>query len=200
MRDGKVIGKLATRDATAEALARMMVGREVLLRVQKKPADPRSPLLVVQRVCLKNRDGSLALDDISFEVRAGEILAVAGVEGNGQTELIEVLAGLKRPDSGEIILEGRQVAALGPHDHKSLGVAHIPEDRHRRGLLLDFDLAENSMLGVHYRPPVASASGLLNQTAINKRAHEIIENFDVRPPQAELPARALSGGNQQKLI
>ncbi|PYP84173.1 MAG: heme ABC transporter ATP-binding protein [Blastocatellia bacterium AA13] len=199
MRDGKVIGNLATRDATAEALARMMVGREVLLRVQKKPADPRSPLLVVQRVCLKNRDGSLALDDISFEVRAGEILAVAGVEGNGQTELIEVLAGLKRPDSGEIILEGRQVAALGPHDHKSLGVAHIPEDRHRRGLLLDFDLAENSILGLHRDPPV-SGPFLLNKQFIAERAKRLIKDYDVRPPDAELPARGFSGGNQQKLI
>ena len=148
-------------------------------------------------------DGTRRLDGVSLEVRAGEIVGIAGVEGNGQTELIEALAGLILPPaiSGTIGFMGRDITRRGPRARKELGIAHIPEDRHRRGLLLDFDLAENSILGVHYRRPVVSAAGvLLDDDAISKRAKRIIKDFDVRPPNAELPARALSGGNQQKLI
>ena len=199
MRDGKVIGGLATKDATASELARMMVGREVLLRVEKREAEPRSPTLSVQCVSLKNPDGGVALYDVSFTVREGEILAIAGVEGNGQTELIEVLAGLRRPDSGEVRLDGRNITPLGPHERKSLGVAHIPEDRRRRGLLLDFDLAENSILGLHSDRPVSGAF-LLNKQFITARAERLVKDYDVRPPDIKLAARGFSGGNQQKLI
>ncbi|MGI8494107.1 MAG: ABC transporter ATP-binding protein, partial [Pyrinomonadaceae bacterium] len=201
MRDGKVVGNVETAETSAKDLARMIVGRDVLLRVEKTDASPKENVLSVQNLSVKNAHGE-ALRDVSFEVKAGEIVGVAGIEGNGQTELIEAIAGLVAASnlSGTIYFEGKNITNLSARQHKELGIAHIPEDRHKRGLLLDFDLAENSMLGVHYRPPIATASGLLNNAAINKRVNEIIQKFDVRPPNAELAAKSLSGGNQQKLI
>ena len=156
-------------------------------------------MLSVQALSLRNPDGGVALHEVSFEARAGEIVAIAGVEGNGQTELIEVLAGLKRPTSGSVIMEGKNITSLGPRARKCLGVAHIPEDRHRRGLLLDFDLAENSILGLHRDRPVSGAV-LLNRQFITQRAERLVRDYDVRPPNTELAARGFSGGNQQKLI
>ncbi len=201
MRDGKVVGEVKTSETSAKNLARMIVGRDVLLRVEKTDASPKENVLKVENLSVKNAHGE-ALNGVSFEVKAGEIVGIAGIEGNGQTELIEAIAGLTPQANlnGSIELFGNDITRTNARRRKELGIAHIPEDRHRRGLLLDFDLAENSMLGVHYRPPVSSGVGILNQTAISKRANEIIENFDVRPPNAELPARALSGGNQQKLV
>jgi simple sugar transport system ATP-binding protein len=133
-------------------------------------------------------------------VRAGEIVGIAGIEGNGQTELIEALSGLLKASGGRVEFEGKDITNRNARELKELGIAHIPEDRHKRGLLLHFDLAENSILGVHYRPPVAATAGFMNNAAIDKRIGEIIENFDVRPRNPALPAKALSGGNQQKLI
>jgi ABC-type uncharacterized transport system ATPase subunit len=149
------------------------------------------------------RGGAKAVNDVSFEVRSGEIVGIAGVEGNGQTELIEALAGLTEPPqlSGSIKFEGQDITNLGARIRRELGIAHIPEDRHRRGLLLDFSLAENAILGVHYRPPIVSTAGVfLDDNAINERVNGIIKTFDVRPPNPALPSKALSGGNQQKLI
>lgn len=201
MRDGKVVGGVQTKATNAAELARMMVGREVLLRVEKADATPGSAELQVTNLSVAGREGK-AVDNVSFEVRKGEIVGIAGVEGNGQTELIEALAGLVEHSklSGAIKLEGRDITKEGARIRRELGIAHIPEDRHRRGLLLEFDLAENSILGVHYREPIVAFAGFLDQQAIRTRANEIIEGFDVRPPNADLPARALSGGNQQKLI
>jgi simple sugar transport system ATP-binding protein len=195
MRDGKVVGERQTSQTNAAELARLMVGREVLLRVEKDAAHPQAVVLSVQNLAL----GS-TLNDVSFEVRAGEIVGLAGVEGNGQTELIEVLAGLQHATSGRIELQGREVSRLSARALKEAGIAHIPEDRHRRGLLLDFDLADNTILGTHYRAPAATTAGLLDDKAIAAKADRLIHAFDVRPPNAALPARALSGGNQQKLI
>jgi simple sugar transport system ATP-binding protein len=159
--------------------------------------------LSVQNLSITKAGGNKRVDNISFDVSAGEILGIAGVEGNGQTELIEALAGLVNPAhlSGKILFAGRDISREGARLRRELGIAHIPEDRHRRGLLLEFDLAENSILGVHYRKPIVSLGGVfLDGGAVQQRAQEIIEGFDVRPADAELPARALSGGNQQKLI
>jgi len=204
MRDGKVVGRVQTKDTNAAELARMMVGREVLLRVEKPEPKVGEPELVVSNLTLTKRDGSKPINDVSFQVRKGEIVGIAGVEGNGQTELIEALAGLIEPGhlSGEINFEGKNITRAGARSRRELGIAHIPEDRHRRGLLLDFTLAENSILGVHYRPPIAAAVGgvFLDESAIHQRVTAIIKNFDVRPPNEMLPARSLSGGNQQKLI
>ncbi len=201
MRDGRVVGQVQTKETNAAELARMMVGREVLLRVEKPEANPGFAELTVRNLSVAGREGK-AVDDVSFEVRKGEIVGIAGVEGNGQTELIEALAGLVEHSrlSGEIKLEDQNITREGARIRRELGIAHIPEDRHRRGLLLEFDLAENSILGVHYRKPIVAYAGFLDHEAIRTRANEIIEGFDVRPANPDLPARALSGGNQQKLI
>jgi general nucleoside transport system ATP-binding protein len=217
MRDGRVVGDLKTSATSAAELARLMVGRDVLLRVEKTPANPGATVLTVRNLSIAASDGASSsraarqsqprrqrVDDVSFEVRAGEIVGIAGVEGNGQTELIEALAGLV-PQShirGSVTFGGRELRSLTARRRREIGIAHVPEDRHRRGLLLEFSLAENAILGVHYRPPAASGLGtlLLDQKAIDQRAELIVREFDVRPPNPALPARALSGGNQQKLI
>jgi ABC-type uncharacterized transport system ATPase subunit len=207
MRDGRVVGQVHTRDTNAAELARLMVGRDVLLRVEKTPAMPAisgEAVLTVRGLGVASDEGTRRLDGVSFEVRRGEIVGIAGVEGNGQTELIEALAGLIPPArlAGSVLLDGKDVTSLGAGERKKLGIAHVPEDRHRRGLLLDFDLSENSILGVQNRPPAVSGPGgvWLDQPAIRDRALRIVREFDVRPPDPDLPARALSGGNQQKLI
>src|SRR5207253_11482461 len=160
-------------------------------------------VLKVQNLSVMGRGDSKRVDNVSFDLRAGEIVGVAGVEGNGQTKLIEALARLipGSYSSGTIAFESRDITQLDARKRKELGIAHGPEDRHRRGLLLDFSLAENTILGVHYRKPAVSGGGiLLDQKGIQKRAEQVIRDFDVRPPNPLLPARALSGGNQQKLI
>jgi ABC-type uncharacterized transport system ATPase subunit len=204
MRDGRSVRRLQTKDTNAAELAHLMVGREVLLRVDKPEATVGTTKLSVRNLLVKGPGAIARLDRVSFDVRAGEIVGIAGVEGNGQTELIEALAGLTPPSqlSGEVRLDGQDITRLGARIRRELGVAHIPEDRHRRGLLLEFDLAENSILGVHYRKPaVAYAGGIfLDNPAIRRHAAGIIDAFDVRPANPDLSARALSGGNQQKLI
>ena len=200
MRDGKTVGNVKTSETSAKDLARMIVGRDVLLRVEKTDAQPTETILRVENLTVKNAHGE-ALDRISFEVKKGEIVGIAGIEGNGQTELIETIAGLTAAGklSGRVEFFGTEITNLSARKRKELGIARIPEDRHKRGLLLDSDLEENSILGVHYRPPVTSG-GFLNSSAIGVRTKEIIENFDVRPPNPQLSAKSLSGGNQQKLI
>lgn len=199
MRDGRTVGHVKTSETNAKELAHMIVGRDVLLRVEKTDATPAATVLEVKDLKVHGRHG-LAVDGVSFQVRAGEIVGIAGIEGNGQTELIEALSGLLKTTGGAVEFDGKNITDHNARELKELGIAHIPEDRHKRGLLLNSDLAENSILGVHYRPPVASGAGFMNSSAIQKRVREIIENFDVRPPDATLSAKSLSGGNQQKLI
>jgi general nucleoside transport system ATP-binding protein len=204
MRDGRVVGDLKTADTSAPALARLMVGREVLLRVEKPPARAGAVVLSVRNLSVAGREGPPRLDRISFEVRAGEIVGIAGVEGNGQTELVEALAGLvpRARVSGSILFGGADITGLDARHRRDIGIAHVPEDRHRRGLLLDSTLSENAILGVHYRAPAVTGIGdvLLNLDGIEQRTDHVIREFDVRPPNRRLHARALSGGNQQKLI
>jgi ABC-type uncharacterized transport system ATPase subunit len=204
MRDGKVIGHRQTISTNAAELARLMVGRDVLLRVEKPEAKPSANTLTVRGLSVLSPDGSRPVNDASFTVRAGEIVGIAGVEGNGQTELIEALAGLIEPSriTGEIIFDGKNITKLDPRMRREYGLAHIPEDRHRRGLLLEFTVAENSILGVHYRSPIAAHAGhvWLDDGAVRRHATAIISEFDVRPADPDLPAGSLSGGNQQKLI
>ena len=204
MRDGKVVGEVRTSETNAAELARLMVGREVLLRVEKPDAKPGAPVIEIDRLSISGRDGTKRLNNISLEVRAGEIVGVAGVEGNGQTELIEALAGLI-PGSyitGKMSFEGNDITNADARRRKELGIAHVPEDRHRRGLLLDSSLAENTILGVHYRKPAVTGPGdvILDEKGIRRRTEQVIRDFDVRPPNPALTARSLSGGNQQKLI
>jgi ABC-type uncharacterized transport system ATPase subunit len=203
MRDGHVVGELKTSETNAAELARLMVGRDVLLRIEKPEATVGETVLGVDGLTVTTIDKTARLKNVTFEVRSGEIVGIAGVEGNGQTELIEAIAGLVAPArmTGRLLFQGQDITRTSARQRKELGIAHIPEDRHRRGLLLDFDLAENSILGVHYRPPsVSSLNILLDDKAIRRRAEQIIKDFDVRPTDPDLPARALSGGNQQKLI
>jgi simple sugar transport system ATP-binding protein len=201
MRDGKVVGNVKTLETSTKDLARMIVGRDVLLRVEKTDSQPKENILSVKNLSVKNAHDN-ALNDVSFSVEAGEIVGIAGIEGNGQTELVEAIAGLVAASnaSGTIYFEGKNITNISARQRKELGIAHIPEDRHRRGLLLDFHFAKNSIFGIHYPTPVSTNLRLLNDSAINKRVKEIIENFDVRPPNPELSAKSLSGGNQQKLI
>jgi ABC-type uncharacterized transport system ATPase subunit len=204
MRDGRVVGSLVTRQTSAAEIARLMVGRDVLLRVEKPKATPGAVRLDVSGLTVTGAGGTRRLANVSFRVAAGEIVGIAGVEGNGQTELIEAIAGLVPPArvSGSVRLDGRDILRLDARSRHELGIAHIPEDRHRRGLLLDFDLTENAILGVHYREPAVSRAGsvLLDRPGIRSRAEQVIRDFDVRPPEPSLRARSLSGGNQQKLI
>lgn len=199
MRDGKTVGHVKTSETSAKDLARMIVGRDVLLRVEKTDAKPGETVLSVNGLTVAGRHGS-AVDDISFEVHAGEIVGIAGIEGNGQTELVEALAGLIKSKNGRVEFNSKDITNKDARSIKELGIAHIPEDRHKRGLLLDSDLAENAILGVHYRAPIASGAGIISTSAVSGRVREIIQNFDVRPPNPELSARTLSGGNQQKLV
>jgi simple sugar transport system ATP-binding protein len=219
MRDGRVVAARPARGLDTATLARLIVGREAPQRIAKRPAHPGAPVLAVRGLTVpaaggasgaSARGGRPRLDQVSFDVRAGEILGIAGIEGNGQSELIDAIAGLADPaaggSSGTMILAGPggavDLAGTAPRRRRELGIAHIPEDRHRRGLVLDLDLAENSILGVHERPPVAVGPlrGWLDRAAIARRAAAILARFEVRPAALGLPARALSGGNQQKLV
>ncbi len=195
MRDGQVVGNLVTTNTNAAEIARLMVGRDVLLRVEKSEAHPKDAVLKVEELQLLPNAKA-----ISFNVRAGEIVGIAGVEGNGQTQLIEILAGLRKAPGGIFSVNGQNCTNFSARKIKETGVAHIPEDRHRRGLLLDSNMVENSMLGMHYRTPLASGLGLLDNKAAVAKATRLVHDFDVRPPNVNLLARVFSGGNQQKLI
>lgn len=199
MRDGRTVGHVITAETNVQELARLIVGRDVLLRVEKTDAKPAASVLEVSDLKVNGKHG-LAVDGVSFEVRSGEIVGIAGIEGNGQTELIEALAGLAKPSGGSVRFNRNDVTNCTARQLKELGIAHIPEDRHKRGLLLQSDLSDNSILGVHYRPPIAAASGFVSGTAVGKRVSGIIEKFDVRPGDAAQTAKSLSGGNQQKLV
>ncbi len=199
MRDGKSVGNVKTSETTAKDLARMIVGRDVLLRVDKTDAEPKNVVLEVKNLVVSGKTVN-SVNGVSFAVRAGEIVGIAGIEGNGQTELIEALSGLIKSSGGSVEFDGKDITNRTARELKELGIGHIPEDRHKRGLLLHCDLGENSILGVHYRQPIAAAAGFMNTGVISKRVNEIIQRFDARPPNADLPAKALSGGNQQKLI
>ena len=196
---------MKTKETNAAELARLMVGREVLLRVDKPAAKPGAVVLSVRDFSVTTAEGAKPVDSVSFDVRAGEIVGIAGVEGNGQTELIEALAGLVDPArvSGEVSLAGKSLLGIDARHRRERGIAHIPEDRHRRGLLLEFGLDENAILGVHYRPPDHDVSrprhpGRRGDSPAHRRTSSSASTCGRRIPA--LPARALSGGNQQKLI
>jgi general nucleoside transport system ATP-binding protein len=197
-----VIGEVETKNTSAAELARMMVGRDVLLRVEKPDAAPTDEVLSMRGVTVVSDDKSERLRGIDLQVRAGEIVGIAGVEGNGQTELIESIAGLVSSSrlSGTMNFGGHDITKLSARERKDLGISHIPEDRHRRGLLLDLELTENSILGVQHRPEAVGGRVMINSDVVRRHTEEIVKEFDVRPPNPDLMARSLSGGNQQKLI
>ncbi|TVY08682.1 ABC transporter ATP-binding protein [Paenibacillus cremeus] len=199
IRRGKVIDTLTVKDTNPDELAEKMVGREVSFRLDKAPAKPGKPVLTVSDVTARGANGVPVLSDVSLEVRGGEILGLAGVDGNGQSELIEALTGLRGVDSGRILLNGDDIAGASPRRIAESGLAHIPEDRHKRGLVLDFSMSENMVLKSYYTSAY-NRGGFLDYEAIDKQAQRLIAEFDVRTPGTHTPARALSGGNQQKGI
>jgi simple sugar transport system ATP-binding protein len=199
LRRGKTIETVPREGATEQSLARAMVGREVLLRVDKPPAQTGEVLLSVQDLHVRDDRGIEKVRGISLDVRAGEIVGIAGVDGNGQTELIEALTGLRRAESGRIEVGGRELHHASPREVLDAGLGHIPEDRQRLGLVLEFSLAENVALHDYSTPP-DSKWGWLFPGRLVERAKRLIKEFDVRGGGPFTPAGALSGGNQQKLV
>ncbi|KQV31931.1 heme ABC transporter ATP-binding protein [Rhizobium sp. Root1203] len=199
MRRGEMVATRKTSETTVEELAELMVGRRVLLRVQKGEANPGKVVLSVRNLSVKDNRGVVMVDNVSFDVHAGEIVGVAGVAGNGQSELLEAIAGIRKPHSGEVLLDGQPIDKADPARLRELGLAHIPEDRHHMGLVLKFEEYENSVLGYH-RNPAYSKGPLLDLEAIRKDAMEKIEKYDIRPPNPRLKTANFSGGNQQKIV
>ncbi len=198
MRRGQVVGETRPEETNQNNLANMMVGREVLLSVEKEPAQPETPVLEVRELLVRDEDRA-TVDHVSFQVKAGEILGVAGVQGNGQTELVEAITGLRPADSGNILLDGKKMPLANPRALVENGLAHIPEDRQKHGLVLNYPITDNLVLCTYYQPPFTK--GLTrNDEAIEKNAEQLIQEFDIRTPSPFVPASNLSGGNQQKVI
>ena len=200
MRRGKVVGHLTTKQTNEEEIATMMVGREVLLRVDKKPATPGAVVMRVENISANTDRGVPALKGVSFELRQGEILGIAGVEGNGQSELMEVLAGTRQVTGGRVLLGDRDITTYDARTERGAGVAFIPEDRRGTGLVLSFSIAENSILGRERSPTFSWNEFVLKLVAIKEWARRLVKEFDIRTPSIEVAARNLSGGNQQKVI
>jgi ABC-type uncharacterized transport system ATPase subunit len=202
MRRGEMVATRTTKDTNVEELAELMVGRRVLLQVEKGPADPKDVVLKVENLNVRDGRGVPMVKDVSFEVRAGEIVGIAGVAGNGQSELMECITGIEHAESGRIILNGEPIGVTGgstPSDMRDRGMAHVPEDRHHMGLVLPFEEAENSILGIHQRPEYNKGI-FLDIENIRKDANEKIEKYDIRPPNNRLKTANFSGGNQQKIV
>ena len=199
LRRGKMIDTVPREGATEEGLAKMMVGREVLLRVEKPPPQTGGVLLEVRDLSVDDDRGLPAVRDVSLSVRAGEIVGIAGVEGNGQSELIEAITGLRSASSGEVAVAGQVVPHPTARRMLDVGVGHIPEDRQRRGLVLEFSIAENIALHDYNKPP-ASRFGWLFPRRLIQRARSLIREFDVRGGGPQTAGGALSGGNQQKVV
>lgn len=202
MRRGEMTATIETSETSPERLAEMMVGRKVLLQVDKKPAEPGKPVLEVENLRLTDDKGVERLKGISLNVRAGEILGIAGVAGNGQSELLEVLGGYASA-TGTIRVNGQQIDLSGGQSdgqsRRARGIAHVPEDRHREGLIMPFTAWENTIFGYHRDPKIQSGP-LMDNAAIKAEAAAKMERFDVRPPNPKLAARNFSGGNQQKIV
>jgi simple sugar transport system ATP-binding protein len=199
LRRGKRVDTVPREGATQEGLARLMVGREVLLRVEKSPPAPQEALLKVEDLAVLDDRGLPAVRDVSFEVKAGEIVAIAGVDGNGQSELIDALSGLRKPAGGRIVVGSREVTSASARRRLDEGLGHIPEDRQRRGLVLEFSLAENLTLHDYEKQPFAKF-GWLRPGRIIAWARGLLKEFDVRGGGPRTRAGALSGGNQQKVV
>jgi general nucleoside transport system ATP-binding protein len=197
LRRGKVVGTVDTAGADDASLARMMVGRDVVLQVAKEPATPGESILEIDDLHVTDDRGLPAVDGVSLNVRGGEIVAVAGIDGNGQTELIDAIAGLRHTASGHVRLKGRELTGRDPREVREAGIGHIAEDRHRRGLVLDFSCAENLALR-DYR--TGTRFGLLSPRRMVENAKRLLGEYDVRGGTPDTPARSLSGGNQQKVV
>ncbi|MCT4781822.1 MULTISPECIES: ABC transporter ATP-binding protein [Exiguobacterium] len=200
IRRGRYIGTVDIDETVNEdRLAEMMVGREVNFDAEYSKADPQQVVLDIQKLVVKDSRGIEVVEGLDLQIRSGEILGIAGIDGNGQTELIEAISGLKKPEGGKIFLNGNDVTGFTPRKVTEAGVGHIPQDRHKHGLVLDYSIRDNMVLQTYYKEPF-SKRGLMNYKAVAEKAKALIEKFDVRTPSVDVPARALSGGNQQKAI
>lgn len=199
IRRGESIDTVDVATSSASDLATMMVGRNVSFKTEKDPANPTDVLLEVKNINIKDDRSITAVEDLSFNLRKGEIVGVAGIDGNGQTELILALSGLMNVESGHIIFEGEDITNETPRNIANLGISHIPEDRHKHGLVLDMKLEYNIVMKSYYQKPYSN-NGLLNFKAIEEQAKRLIDTYDIRTTSEKVPARALSGGNQQKAI
>jgi simple sugar transport system ATP-binding protein len=204
LRNGHVVGTTTPAESTRESLASMMVGREVILTVDKGPAQPGPTVLRVTNLKALDERGTQIVNGVSFEVCAGEILGIAGVQGNGQTELVEILTGLRRCQEGQVVIGDADVTNAAPRKITDLGVAvegsaHIPEDRHEHGMVTSYPIADNLILNTYYRPPFARGVVMDNQ-AIEDNGLRVVHEFDIRTPSIYTRAGSLSGGNQQKMV
>jgi len=199
LRRGEKVGTVAAEGATEASLAKLMVGRDVLFRLEKEAANAAAPILEIEGLEVADDRGLPAVRDLSLQVRAGEIVGIAGVDGNGQSELVEAITGLRVPSAGHVRVGGRDITGTGVRGALEAGVGHIAEDRHRRGLILDFTLAENLALREYRRAPL-SRLGLLSPKRMTQQARPLLDQYDVRGGRPETPAASLSGGNQQKVV
>ena len=199
MRDGKTVGEVAPEDASEEILAEMMVGRPVELVVSKAAAEPEDTVLAVKDLVVLDDRNHRAVNGVSFSVRSGEIVGVAGVQGNGQTELVETIVGLRPSTEGLITVDGHDITTANPRKVHQLNVAHVPEDRQESGLVLDFTVSENMVLDAYYGAPY-SRGIQMDWKAARTSSERLVEEYDVRTPSVDVPVSTLSGGNQQKVI
>ena len=199
MRDGRVVGEMPTSEATRESLAKMMVGREVLMTVEKPPTERGKKVMEVQNVSYVDDTGRQVLNNVSFNIYAGEILGVAGVEGNGQTELVEILTGLRSATTGNALVDGKPVLNQTPRQVRMAGVGHIPEDRLTNGLALTASINENLIVDRYFRPPYKKGVSI-NYDEVKNLGEECIARYDIRTPSGDVPVLSLSGGNMQKVI
>ena len=200
LRGGRVVGETTPDQATQESLAAMMVGREVLLTVDKKPAQPADVVLDVKNLTARDELGEPALRGVSFQVRSGEILGVAGVQGNGQTELVEVITGLRKATGGDVFISNEKMTNASPRTITQKGQSsHVPEDRHAYGMVASYSVADNLVLNTYNLPPFSKGI-TINRPAIIDHAKKLIKIFDVRTPSPLTPGGSLSGGNQQKMV
>jgi simple sugar transport system ATP-binding protein len=199
LRDGRNVGTVAAAETTREELAELMVGREVLLDVDRTPVDPGAVVLEVEDLTVTDDRGVRAVDGVSVDARGGEIVGIAGVDGNGQAELVEAITGLRTPESGRVRVDGRDVTDDSRRERIDAGMAYVPEDRQDRGLVLPFDLVENGVLGGQHATPFARR-GRLDWDRADDHARTVVSAYDVRPPDPNATAESLSGGNQQKFV
>ncbi|CQR25446.1 ABC transporter ATPase [Streptococcus varani] len=199
IRRGKSIETVDVAGATNDDLAEWMVGRSVSFKTEKIAANPKEVVLSIENLVVNENRGIPAVKNLSLEVRAGEIVGIAGIDGNGQSELIQAITGLRKVKSGKITIKGEDVSHYSPRKITELSVGHVPEDRHRDGMILQMTVAENFALQTYYKEPI-SKNGILNYAKINERARQLMEEFDVRGAGELIPGKSLSGGNQQKAV
>ncbi len=199
LRNGKLVGETKPSQTDQSGLAQMMVGRPVVLDVKKEPAQPRAEVLKIENLVVKDDRNLVAVNNLSLSVRAGEIVGIAGVEGNGQRELVQGITGLRKIESGKVLINNKDATDASPHQVHEMGVAHVPEDRERDGLVASYSIADNLVLN-RFDEAEFSRRGVRQSGPIKKLAGSLVDKFDVRTPSIETRAGSLSGGNKQKLV